>query len=48
VGTPSTICLLPVLAEKLWAFAAFNDCEWIAIERVEPEKIKSNLEREFE
>jgi hypothetical protein len=40
VGTPSAICLLPVLAEKLWAFAA--------IERVEPEKIKSNLEREFE
>jgi uncharacterized protein YcaQ len=40
--------LLPVLAKKLWAFAVFNDCERIAIERVEPEKIKSNLERELE
>ena len=37
--------LLPALAEKLRAFAAFNNCERIAIERVEPEKIKSGLER---
>jgi len=39
---------MPVLAEKLRAFAAFNDCERVVVERVEPEKINSNLERELE
>ena len=39
--------LLPVLVEKLRAFAVFNNCEQIAIERVEPEEVKSSLEREL-
>jgi hypothetical protein len=35
--------LLPVLADKLWAFAAFNDCDQIVIEHVEPAKVQSEL-----
>ena len=40
--------LLPILAEKLWAFAAFNNCERIVVEGVEPQRVKTNLERELE
>ena len=40
--------LLPVLAQKLWTFAAFNDCERIVVEGVEPQWVKTNLERELE
>ena len=35
--------LLPALAEKLRAFAAFNGCERIAIEKTEPGKVKTSL-----
>ena len=36
--------ILPALAEKLRAFAAFNGCERIAIEETEPGKVKTYLE----
>ncbi len=35
--------VLPVLAEKLRAFAAFNGCDNFAVEDVQPEKVKSAL-----
>ncbi|MBN1579929.1 MAG: YcaQ family DNA glycosylase [Anaerolineae bacterium] len=35
--------LLPVLAGKLWAFAAFNDCQRIVVERVEPTEMTTEL-----
>ena len=35
--------VLPALVEKLRAFAAFNGCDTIAVEEVQPEKIKPTL-----
>ena len=35
--------VLPVFAEKLRAFAAFNGCENFAVEDVQPEKVKAAL-----
>ena len=40
--------LLPSLAEKLWAFAAFNGCERVTTERVVPEKARAPLEQQLE
>ncbi len=40
--------LLPILAQKLWAFAVFNNCERIVVENVDPRRVKTNLERELE
>lgn len=37
--------VLPALAQKLWAFAEFNDCVQIVVERVEPPSIAPALER---
>jgi len=39
--------LLPVLAERLHAFAAFSGCEGIIVERTEPSKVRASLEREL-
>jgi len=40
--------LLPALAEKLHAFAAFNECEQIVVEETVPEKCKAALTRELD
>ena len=40
--------LLPALAEKLHAFAAFNECEQIVVEETVPEKFKASLTRELD
>jgi len=37
--------LLPALAEKLRAFAAFHGCERVAVERAAPGKVKAELRR---
>lgn len=39
--------LLPVLAERLRAFVAFNGCEEIIVERTEPPRVRAALEREL-
>jgi uncharacterized protein YcaQ len=39
--------LLPVLAERLHAFATFNGCERIVIEKVTPDKAKLPFIREL-
>lgn len=39
--------LLPKLAEKLVKMARFNDCEYIELKQVTPEKLKSSLESEI-
>ena len=38
---------LPALAEKLRAFAAFNECEWVVIEQTVPGKARTPLMREL-
>ena len=38
---------LPALAAKLWALAAFNECERVVIERTTPAKLKAALRREL-
>lgn len=35
--------VLPLLADKLRAFAAFNGCDTFAMEDVQPEKVKASL-----
>jgi uncharacterized protein YcaQ len=40
--------LLPVLAEKLRSFAAFNGCESIVVEQVVPDKAKTPFIREID
>ena len=40
--------LLPMLADKLWSFAAFNNCEQIVVERVQPTKIERKLVQQLE
>ena len=40
--------LMPALAEKLHAFAAFNGCERIVIEQTVPGKAKTPLKRELD
>lgn len=40
--------LLPALAEKLRAFAAFNECERVVIEQTVPEKVKTPLMQELD
>jgi uncharacterized protein YcaQ len=37
--------LLPALAEKLRAFAAFNECERVVVEETEPRKLRAPLTR---
>jgi len=37
--------LLPSLAEKLRAFAAFNECEQVVVEQTTPRKVKTLLKR---
>lgn len=39
--------LLPVLAERLWAFAAFNGCERITVEQTDPDNLRGALERQL-
>ena len=39
--------ILPVLAKKLRAFAAFNQCEQIRVEQATPKKIKTALMKEL-
>jgi uncharacterized protein YcaQ len=39
--------LLPILAERLRAFAAFNGCEGFVVEGTEPPKARAPLEREL-
>jgi uncharacterized protein YcaQ len=39
--------LLPALAEKLRAFAAFNECDRVVVERTEPRKLRAPLTREL-
>ena len=40
--------LLPALAEKLHAFAAFNECEQIVVEETVTDKFKASLMRELD
>jgi len=40
--------LLPVLAQTLPEFAAFNGCERIVVERTEPGKVAASLMRELD
>ena len=44
----STDDLLPVLAERVRRFAAFNGCEGIIVERTEPHTVRAALERELD
>jgi uncharacterized protein YcaQ len=37
--------LLGSLADKLWQFASFNDCEQFVVEQVSPGDLKAPLER---
>jgi uncharacterized protein YcaQ len=47
-GVSDFDALLPVLAEKLREFAAFNGCGRIEVERVVPGKMKAEVRRELD